>query len=177
MTSIFFLISNYFQDLISFFVCFHYSYLTLTYSNIVIKLFLVISEILFNIFINFNILNFLNYKLFLIIYLNILSIIIPLIISIAYITLIERKIIGAMQLRIGPNFIGIFGLLQPIADGIKLFFKETILPTHSDKTLFLFSPFFVFLLSLLLWFIVPLNYGVVFSDITLVCYFFLRYRL
>jgi NADH-quinone oxidoreductase subunit H len=109
---------------------------------------------------------------FIIVNMLFLSLIIPIILSVAYVTLLERKVIGASQLRIGPNNVGFFGLLQPIADGLKLFCKETILPLHSDNFLFLFSPFFVFLLSLLLWSIIPVGPGVVFVDLDLGILFF-----
>jgi len=66
----------------------------------------------------------------------IISFIVPLLISVAFLTLAERKIIGAMQRRVGPNVIGFAGLLQPFADGLKLFLKETIIPSHSNKFLF-----------------------------------------
>ena len=71
--------------------------------------------------------------------LKIFLIIIPLMISIAYLTYFERKVIGAIQLRKGPNVVGPFGLLQPIADGIKLLTKETIFPENSSKFIFAFS--------------------------------------
>ena len=76
----------------------------------------------------------------LIIILKIMLIIVPLLIFIAYLTYFERKVIGAMQLRKGPNVVGPFGLLQPIADGIKLITKETIFPDNSNKFLFIFAP-------------------------------------
>ena len=72
--------------------------------------------------------------------LKILLIIIPLLIMIAYLTFFERKVIGYMQLRRGPNVVGPFGLFQPLADGIKLLTKETIIPSNSNKVVFLFAP-------------------------------------
>jgi len=83
----------------------------------------------------------------------------------------ERKIIGAMQLRLGPNFLGLGGILQPLVDGLKLLLKETILPTHAQKFLFLFAPFLLFLLSLTLWLVIPsINFFVI-SDLYLGLYF------
>jgi len=64
--------------------------------------------------------------------LKILIIVVPLLIAVAYVTLAERKIMGSMHIRKGPNVVGVFGLLQPLADGLKLFSKETIIPTHSN---------------------------------------------
>jgi NADH:ubiquinone oxidoreductase subunit H len=64
--------------------------------------------------------------------LKILVIVVPLLIAVAYVTLAERKIMGSMHIRKGPTVVGVFGLLQPLADGLKLFSKETIIPTHSN---------------------------------------------
>jgi len=80
---------------------------------------------------------------------ELLIVIVPLLISVAYFTLAERKIMGAMQRRKGPNVVGVFGLLQPLADGLKLFAKETILPTTANTSVFLLAPIISFLLSLL----------------------------
>lgn len=84
---------------------------------------------------------------------------------IAYLTYFERKVIGAMQLRKGPNIVGPFGLLQPIADGIKLLTKETIFPDKSSKLLFVLSPILTFTLALLAWAVIPVDYKIVLSDI------------
>lgn len=81
--------------------------------------------------------------------LKIISIVVPLLISVAYFTISERKIMGAIQRRKGPNVIGYIGLLQPFADGLKLFSKETTLPTSADTIIFLFAPALTFVLSLL----------------------------
>ncbi len=100
-----------------------------------------------------------------IIILKIILIIVPLLIFIAYLTYFERKVIGAMQLRKGPNVVGPFGLLQPLADGIKLLTKETIFPDNSSKFLFILSPVLTFALALLAWAVIPVDYKVVLSDI------------
>ena len=93
------------------------------------------------------------------------AIILPLILTVAYLTYAERKIIGAMQLRIGPNMVGPLGLLQPIADAIKLLHKETIIPIASNKILFLTAPLLTFCFSLAAWAVIPFDDGLVIADI------------
>jgi len=97
--------------------------------------------------------------------LKILIIVIPLMIMIAYLTYFERKVIGAIQLRKGPNVVGPFGLLQPLADGIKLLTKETIFPENSNKFIFALSPILTFALALLGWAVIPVDFKIVLADI------------
>jgi len=97
--------------------------------------------------------------------LKILVIVIPLLISVAYFTIAERKIMGSIQRRKGPNVIGFLGLLQPLADGLKLFSKETILPSNSNITLFLLAPILTFILSLIGWSVIPFSNTIVLADL------------
>jgi len=97
--------------------------------------------------------------------LKILSIVVPLLISVAYFTLAERKIMASIQRRRGPNVIGYLGLLQPLADGLKLFVKETILPSAANIFIFLLAPLLTFILSLLGWAVIPFGEGLVLSNI------------
>lgn len=89
--------------------------------------------------------------------LNIITVI-PILICIAFFTLCERKVIGSIQRRKGPNVIGIWGVLQPFADGLKLILKEIIVPTEAHRFIFLMSPIFTFVISLTNWSIIPFNY-------------------
>lgn len=102
---------------------------------------------------------------------KILIIIIPLLIAVAYFTLAERKVMGSIQRRKGPNVVGFLGLLQALADGLKLFVKETILPSNSNIIIFVAAPFLSFFLSLISWSVIPfsensllidLNFGVIY---------------
>jgi NADH-quinone oxidoreductase subunit H len=99
--------------------------------------------------------------------LKILAIVVPLLISVAYFTIAERKFMGSIQRRRGPNVIGFVGLLQPLADGLKLFVKETILPSNSNIYVFLLAPILTFILSLIGWAVIPLSENIVISDMNL----------
>lgn len=98
---------------------------------------------------------------------KILAIVLPVILSIAYFTLAERKVMGAIQRRRGPNVVGAYGLLQPLADGVKLVLKETILPSSSDKIVFVLAPIITFVLSLMGWAVIPFNETALLSDINI----------
>lgn len=98
---------------------------------------------------------------------KILSIIVPLLIAVAYFTIAERKIMGGIQRRKGPNVIGFLGLLQPLADGLKLFAKETILPSNSNLVIFIFAPILTFILSLIGWSVIPFSECIVVADLNL----------
>jgi len=89
--------------------------------------------------------------------------IILLLVSIAYFTLAERKIMAATQRRLGPNVVGLFGLLQPLADGLKLLSKELLIPTAANTRIFLFAPVLILILSLISWIVIPMGISDVYS--------------
>ncbi len=94
-----------------------------------------------------------------------LALIVPLLIGVAYLTLLERKVMASMHQRRGPNVVGLFGMLQPFADGLKLFVKETILPSSANTLIFILAPIITFLISLVVWAVIPFDDNVVFVDI------------
>jgi NADH-quinone oxidoreductase subunit H len=97
--------------------------------------------------------------------LMIVVIIVPLLLGVAYLTFWERKVIGWMQVRIGPNRVGPWGLIQPIADGVKLLLKEVVVPSGANKWIFLIAPMFAFAPALAAWAVIPFNDTLVLADI------------
>ena len=96
---------------------------------------------------------------------SILIIVVCVLISIAFFTLVERKLLAAMQRRKGPNAVGLFGILQPLVDGLKLLVKELVFPSSANRFLFRVSPLITFILSLLVWVIIPFNYNSFLAEI------------
>ncbi len=106
-----------------------------------------------------------NYVLFDMKLLHILCIVLPLLITVAYLTLAERRVIAWMQLRKGPNVVGLFGMLQPFADALKLMTKEILIPTGANKGLFLLAPMITFVLALIGWAVIPFDEGLALSNL------------
>ena len=98
---------------------------------------------------------------------DVLSVILPMLIAVAFMTVIERKQLAGHQRRVGPNTVGYYGILQPFSDALKLILKETIIPSHSNKVLFYLAPISTLVFSLLGWAIIPFGPGLAISDYSL----------
>ena len=94
-----------------------------------------------------------------------LAILVPVLVSVAYLTLAERKVLAAMQMRKGPNVVGPFGLWQPFADALKMLMKETIVPTGANRLLFIIAPLLTMTLAMIAWAVIPVNEGWAIADI------------
>lgn len=96
---------------------------------------------------------------------QVLLILLPLLLAVAFLTLVERKVLAAMQRRVGPNFVGIIGITQPIADAAKLVGKEVIIPRTANVFLFILAPITTLFLALSGWAVIPFNHSFVLADI------------
>ena len=103
----------------------------------------------------------------LILIINYLIVIVPILLSVAIFTLLERKVIGYIQRRKGPNLVGFLGILQPMADGLKLMIKEPVIPLNSNKLMYISAPIITLLLSLVNWVLIPFDKNVVISDLNI----------
>ena len=100
-------------------------------------------------------------------FIEILIVLVPILLVVAYVTLLERKVLGSMQRRVGPDTVGVYGLLQPFSDALKLLVKELVLPQQSQKTLFILSPAITLTCALLTWAVIPFGPGLVIADLEL----------
>jgi len=96
-----------------------------------------------------------------------LSLIVPLLLAVAFLTLVERKVLASQQLRVGPNTVGYVGLLQPFADAAKLLMKESVIPSTSNRYLFMVGPLVTLILSIIIWAVIPTFPDSTLSDINL----------
>lgn len=100
-------------------------------------------------------------------FIEILIVIVPTLLSVAFITIIERKVMASIQRRIGPNVVGYYGILQPFADALKLVVKEQIIPSQAQKSLFFLAPIISLIFSLLGWGVIPFAKGLALTDFSL----------
>lgn len=100
-----------------------------------------------------------------------LLLLVCLMLCVAFLTVFERKVMGSIQRRRGPSFVGIFGLLQAIADALKLLTKESIIPSSSNYLLFILSPISIFLFSFLCWAVIPFSENIIAADISISMFF------
>src|SRR5271155_6110810 len=98
---------------------------------------------------------------------DVLVVLLPILLSVAFMTIIERKQLAAHQRRVGPNTVGYYGILQPFADALKLILKETVIPSQSNKIIFYLAPVSTLVFSLLGWAVIPFGQGLVLSDLSL----------
>jgi NADH-ubiquinone oxidoreductase chain 1 len=95
------------------------------------------------------------------------AVILPILLAVAFMTILERKVLAATQRRVGPNTVGYYGILQPFSDALKLIIKETVIPSSSNKVLFYLAPIIAITVSLLGWAVLPLGQGLVISDFSM----------